>query len=102
MHTPTTLALAFTKEQLQHIVLALLPPNLSGTSSNSPWYIDYEASNHMTGQSSFLHDTSPYLHTQLISIAGGEKHPISKVGSILFASLPSHRFTLNNVFHFQF
>ncbi|KAF8378298.1 hypothetical protein HHK36_029637 [Tetracentron sinense] len=67
-----------TPEQLQQIVQAMASSGMSGTSNtSSQWYIDSGASNHMTGNSSFLENFVPYKGDGSISTADGNHLSIS-------------------------
>ncbi|KAL5729906.1 hypothetical protein ACHQM5_002794 [Ranunculus cassubicifolius] len=68
------------------------------SSSDSPWILDTGATNHVTADSSHLHDYSPYSGSDKLCVGNGNSIPIKNTGSSYLIT-PHNKFILNYVLH---
>ena len=77
---------ASTAESVQQMVLsAPFALGIQGKSKavSQPWFVDFGASNHMTGSLAHLHNVHTYNGTQNIQIANGNTLSITAAGDII-------------------
>ncbi len=80
---------------MQHMANSMI----KGVSDNIVWYVDSEASNHMTSHGEWFKDTKDLKTLRFVEIGDDNTHPITQISKVLLSMQDGQTKYLKDILH---